>query len=384
MNPMKRDRQTTASRNSGIELLRIFAVILIVISHVVLTIRSYNPYISNTDYRINLSLATTNIQHFILMLLSYTGALANAMFFICSAWFLLSSTKYNKHKWFFMLAEVWFVSIVILIVTLIHRKGAISGDLIFHSLLPTTFNNNWYLTSYLLFYPIHPFLNSIIQKMNKRQLFRCSAALFVLYCVIGFLKWGFFCGTTLTLWITIYFIMAYIQLYMKEFAENVRSNWILLGGGITGVVSMAAVTNILGFYVPYINGYVLHWVTICNPFLLAISIASFNLVRKLTFQNKIVNYMASLSMLIYIIHENIILRRYYRPAMWNYVYQNYGYDYILLWVLILTAIILIFSYLVSILYDKTIRPLVRKAAEKIYSSAKNIYLQIEGFLLDMK
>ncbi len=165
-------------RNSGIESLKIIAIFLIVISHVVQTLRSEKIYISYSDYVVDVSIATTNVQTFILALFSYFGEWGNTIFFVCSAWFLLRSSKYNKRKWFFMLFEIWVVSIIILVVTFFIRHGDVSSKLIIRSILPTTFSNNWYLTCYLLFYPIHPYLNSIIQRSDKRHLFRISGALF--------------------------------------------------------------------------------------------------------------------------------------------------------------------------------------------------------------
>lgn len=182
----------TATRDSGIELLKIMAIILIVISHVVKTMWVPSSYISDKEYIFNLSFATTNIWHFILILFNCFGILGNSIFFVCSAWFLLYSSKCNKKKWFYMLVEIWVISIIILVVTYIIRHGDISGKIIIESILPTTFGNNWYLTCYLLFYPIHPLLNVIINYMNKQLLFRVSLIMFILYCCFNFIKGSLF------------------------------------------------------------------------------------------------------------------------------------------------------------------------------------------------
>ena len=42
---------TKKERNSGIELLKIIAIVLIVISHVVYTLKTVNPYISDEVHR---------------------------------------------------------------------------------------------------------------------------------------------------------------------------------------------------------------------------------------------------------------------------------------------------------------------------------------------
>lgn len=316
------------------------------------------------------------------MLFSYFGPLGNTIFFVCSAYFLLCSSKCNKRKWFFMFIEVWFVSIVILVVSFIIRHGNISSEILVKSVFPTTFSNNWYLTCYLLFYPIHPFLNSIIHKMDKQQLFRTSAALFIIYCCFCFIKGDLFFSSAIVLWIAIYFVVAYFQLHMEAFANSSKHNVIMLLVGGAGYIGIAVVANVLGLHVSYLNGRVLHWATNCNPFLIILSIALFNLIRKLNFKNKVINYISSLSLLIYIIHENLILRTYFRPAMWNYIYQNYGYNKILIWVFALSVLVFIFSLISSAIYDKTFRRLIRKMGDIIYSLVRKIYLKVEILCLN--
>ena len=60
-------------RNSSIELFKIIAILLIVISHVVQTLSEKNDAILHNDYIIDLNLATTNIQYLVLSILRYAG-----------------------------------------------------------------------------------------------------------------------------------------------------------------------------------------------------------------------------------------------------------------------------------------------------------------------
>lgn len=116
------DKQTTG-RESGIELLKIIAMFCIVLSHVVQTLCSENAFIPYQDYLLDLTASTTNIQHFVLIIVRYFGALGNSIFFVSSAWFWLSSSGFNKRKWLFMLVEIWAVSILILAITYIPLGG---------------------------------------------------------------------------------------------------------------------------------------------------------------------------------------------------------------------------------------------------------------------
>lgn len=371
------DRQ----RDSGIELLKIFAIFVIVINHTVqsLTNEAYN--IPNNGFVIDISRATTNIQCILLQIFRHFGVLGNSVFFICSAWFLLKSKNWNKKKWLFMVIEIWVVSIVIFIITYIILHGNISIGIIISSLFPTTFGNNWYMTCYLLFYPIHPILNSIVNMMNQRQLFRSTLVMVFLYVFMNFINCSWFFSSAIILWITIYFAIAYMQKYLMSFVDNIRENIILFIIGVIGFIGIILITDICGLYSQVLSDKVMRWVNNCNPFLLAMSIAMFNIARNIHFKNRFINYISKLSLLIYIIHENIILRTYFRPAMWNYVYKRFGYSDVIQWVFIISFIIFIFGILCSILYVLTLQRFVNKVSGKLYEVVRIKYLLFEKFCL---
>lgn len=372
------DRQT---RDSGIELLKIFAIFVIVINNTVqsLTNEAYN--IPNNGFVIDISRATTNIQCILLQIFRHFGVLGNSVFFICSAWFLLKSKNWNKKKWLFMVIEIWVVSIVIFIITYIILHGNISIGIIISSLFPTTFGNNWYMTCYLLFYPIHPILNSIVNMMNQRQLFRSTLVMVFLYVFMNFINCSWFFSSAIILWITIYFAIAYMQKYLMSFVDNIRENIILFIIGVIGFIGIILITDICGLYSQVLSDKVMRWVNNCNPFLLAMSIAMFNIARNIHFKNRFINYISKLSLLIYIIHENIILRTYFRPAMWNYVYKRFGYSDVIQWVFIISFIIFIFGILCSILYVLTLQRFVNKVSGKLYEVVRIKYLLFEKFCL---
>lgn len=141
------------------------------------------------------------------------------------------------------------------------------------------------------------------------------------------------------------------------------------------------VRDICGLYSQVLSDKVMRWVNNCNPFLLAMSIAMFNIARNIHFKNRFINYISKLSLLIYIIHENIILRTYFRPAMWNYVYKRFGYSDVIQWVFIISFIIFIFGILCSILYVLTLQRFVNKVSGKLYEVVRIKYLLFEKFCL---
>ena len=99
---MKEDKE----RNSSIELLKIFGIILIILSH---AMPNHNEIIEGY---IDVSLATVSVQRLVIVLFQYGGQLGNAIFVICSAWFLLESSKVNVKKIVHIATDAVIISVI--------------------------------------------------------------------------------------------------------------------------------------------------------------------------------------------------------------------------------------------------------------------------------
>ncbi len=363
-----------ADRNSGIELLKVLAIYLIIISHVTTTLNGI----------INIDIASADIQYNILAIFRHFGPLGNAVFWISSCWFLIKSSSFSKKKCVSLVVQIWLVSVIILTISCIIISGRIELDDIISSLFPTIFATNWYMTCYLLLYMLHPALNSLIACLNKKGLFRISMTMFVLYFGIAFVHREAFFISSVILWITIYFMIAYIQTYLQESSRHIGYNVFLLFLGCMGMIGIPALLNFLGLRFAFISSKVLFGASETNPFLLIVAISLFNLARNAHFSSAVVNYISKHSMLIYIIHENIILRKYFRPDIVRSVYERYGDSCVVLQVLAQAAIILVFSLICAIVFDKTAKKLADKISREVYLVLKKYYLMLERYFLMLK
>lgn len=87
------------NRESGIELVKIIAIFLIIISHVTQTLFNemfFNKLQFNDGYYD--MAATTNTDVFVLMIFRYFGALGNLIFIISSSYFLSNIEKAIRKK----------------------------------------------------------------------------------------------------------------------------------------------------------------------------------------------------------------------------------------------------------------------------------------------
>ena len=241
------------------------------------------------------------------------------------------------------------------------------------------------MTCYLLFYPIHPLLNGLIERMDQRRLFRYSTAMFILYCCLNYLKYDLFFPSALILWITIYFVLAYIKRYMSRFAADFKKNTLIFVAGMTAFLMTAFVINLIGLHVTYMYDKILHWaLKECNPFLLIATLGLFNIMRNSSFHSRVINYLAGLSLYIYLIHENILIRTYLRPYMINYIYETYGYEHLLGCVMVVFGVVLGIGVLGSLVYDRTMRKIVASFCDVIYDYLRRKYKAIEDRLMENK
>lgn len=86
---------TKDNRQSGIEGLKVLAMLLIITHHMISMFTLKSEFIPSSDYMVNLSAATTDLQWFMLVNLNYGGVFGNGIFFVCSAWFLMDSMDIN-------------------------------------------------------------------------------------------------------------------------------------------------------------------------------------------------------------------------------------------------------------------------------------------------
>ena len=343
-------------RESGIELLKIIAIILIAITHVTMTL-------GKQEYTGGYRTASTDIQHFMMSLFYYVGVLGNGIFFIASAWFLTSSKRVKKDKLFQMLMDVWIVSLLFLAIFLLAGTNIKTADIIY-SLFPTTFSNNWYATDYMIFYLIHPYLNLVIDKMEQKEHLIANGIATFLYCMLNMIRHDLMESTGLVTFIVIYFVVAYVKKYRMERADNTRLNRIGFAIGFFGLLLLLFLTNVIGLKNDFIGQQMLHWAKNSNPLIILMAFALFNLFRNMHFKNRVINFIGSITLIIYITHENLLVREYLRPVIWSSLYERYGMDHLVLQVLAFAAVLFLTAVFVSTLYKITIQRFTGRLASE--------------------
>lgn len=206
-------------RNSSIELIKVIAIIGIVCSHVSLSIYAGNTELSNLPWINDINMASMNIQNWMLAFMKYLGEIGNSIFFVCTAWFLLDNDQFKLRKEISLWFDVWLISLIMLIVFII-AGVAVNPGRIFQSIFPTIFANNWYITCYLLFYPLHGYLNKLIRVIGERELLAICVVSSIIYLGMDMFVRSLFWGNELVWWIVIYLDIAYIKRYQVSLMNS--------------------------------------------------------------------------------------------------------------------------------------------------------------------
>lgn len=241
------------------------------------------------------------------------------------------------------------------------------------------------MTCYIIFLFIYPWLNKMIALTDQKQLLGITVFSSTLWIVGDYFKGGWFFPSSLILWVTIYFLIAYLKLYCSRMMANIKVGVALLLVGILEYIAQVVVTNYVGLYL--INAFsdkVLRWNTNCCPFYLMIAIGSMIIALQAAYRVRVINYISGLSMFVYLIHENYLFRNYTRPAIWQYLYLNYGYAHVVMLDLAFAVVLFLLSIVVSAVYKETLQRLVVKASNKLFSVLEMLYGRMENIIMQIK
>ena len=124
-----------------------------------------------------------------------------------------------------------------------------------------------------------------------------------------------------------------------------------------------ATMSLIGFVGLFIHTYIINIIHIhlihipimqntLNPWVLLIGFSLFYYFKKMRLQNKTVNYLSSLSLLIYLIDENYVVRSAVKPLFWYIIYEGgeLSINNLILWIGFFTVLSFIVCSVLASLY----------------------------------
>jgi len=372
-------------RESGIELYKVIAIFLIVLSHVIQTLTEPNYVLGIGEGTfINIATATTNLNVLLLAVFRICGALGNNMFFICSAWFLVNSKKMSLKKVVHMILDVWIINMIVLIALRSIGVQLQISDTV-KTFFPTTFANNWYITCYLLFYMIHPFLNRMLEQLSINEHLAFATILFVIYFIIPVLpleEINLFFANEFVIFLATYVIVSFIKIYKNEWTKKLKTNKCILFVSVISYIVLILCVDFLGLRTNYFLNRLVRWNMNNSLFMFLIAFSSFNIMKKKEFINRTINYLSSLSLLVYIFHENLAFRKYFRPVIEFSILNQFGIEHAFICAVCMAVSLGILSFIISAIYKIFFTKTVSKLSSIISKNLLTLWKKYERLVIE--
>lgn len=297
-------------RNSNYELMRIVSMFFIVLYHTILhgnTINlAINPMVKNILYFLEL-ITIVHVNSFILV----TG-------------YFQSKGKFRLSKLFELMVLSFFYKLIIIIGFSYFDIISLSKTEIFKELLPFEIVQNWYLKYFIILYCLSPFINILINKLNKSSYLKLLAVLFIFFSIGPVLTSGLSLennGYSLYQFIYMYLIGAYLRRYpinkeilftnLSAFKFKLLLVSVFFGCVILNYCMFKYSNRLLGInnlFDQVINSFNSYNILYNNPLIVIQSLAYFIFFGTFNFTSNIINHISKITFGIYLIHDNNYVR----------------------------------------------------------------------------
>lgn len=288
-------------RNSNFEILRLISMLLIVVHHF-------------AHYGTFDELSVFSTSKLAIDLLKLGGKVGVDIFILIGSYFLVGK-KFKLAQPVYLLVIGFAYSASGYLIALLSNQATLGFVDIYRNLflIPSQY---WFLNAYVMFLCIVPLLNFVVKGFSKATLAKVIVVMTILWAILanltdeqyGYSRLGFFAY--------LFLISSYIKLYLPEKEENIKKVKASLLKFVGLSFAVILLINCIGIWYPP----ALSWtekIFLENNFLtLAIAVTTFLLFKNLPpRRSKGINYLASATFGVYLIHENIHVR----PWLWHAV-----------------------------------------------------------------
>lgn len=319
-------------RKSNIELLRIFAMVLIILHHYTL----HGGLASITGFGVNQYIGTICL---------IGGKLAVNLFVLISGYFLIES-EFKVKKVLKLILQVYCYSVAFFIVYVIF-KGIPTGEIIKLTAFPFTSKAYWFMLPYICVYVLSPFINKLVKSISQKQLISLIGILIFMFSGIGFFILDSRLMNNLSWFILIYLIGAYIRLYdFEKFSKN-TIKWFSVIGYILFIIVTCGIT-----YMSQYNASIFRFVnkisSMNSIIVLVEAVLIFMVFKNLDIKNsKVINVLGKSSIGVYLFHDSI-----FRVEYWKEICFVEKFYFVSPWLLVFHIIVCTLGiYLVGVIIE---------------------------------
>ena len=350
-------KEKTAARDSAFELLRILCMLLIIAHH----------YSVHADWLRGQGIHTVRMLHgwsVFVQALALGGKWSCDVFMLITGYFS-AGRKVNYKSTVRLAVEMYFYALVILGLAAVFAPGSITPQILTESLLPLLWGN-WYCVCYLIFSLFIPFLNTLLEHLDRAGCKRLAGITLLLWSVLPWLfstlgsdiAWA---PADIMAFFAMYLCGAYIRLHVPERPQH-RWRW-ALAAAAANLLLLLAMYTVDRIGVATHNDGMISWasyfVSLNGPLHVACALTVFMAFRGWQFHSRWVNWAAASVLGVYLIHDNSIIR----PLLWNCWSPNDKY-FLTPWLPLHAVIKILAVFTVCVVIDKGREWLFARSVDK--------------------
>lgn len=297
-------------RQSGIELLRIVAMMLVMFGHTHCQTNFYLPQAAD--------ILSHPFHSFFQLLYSCITTTGVGIFIAISGWFGIKFSIKGLSKYLFQVA---FILLAIYVFSIIFL--AVPIDVLGIKYCLGLYEGYWFVLGYLGLYMASPILNSFIEHASKKEYQVFLIAFYLFQCIYSWVTgwYSYYNGYSIILFCGIYLTAAYLKKYPISWMQR-HAIYLL----VATILLMASIAFISTWMVNNAG----RQIRDDNPLVILTCILFVISFSKLKFQSQFVNWLAASCFAVYLIHFSPFIHPYLMTTTSSIYWQYDGLIYVAL------------------------------------------------------
>ena len=293
-------RQDSVRRESGVELLRIVAILMVLVCHAnarVLGLPSGSDFVS------------APVSSMARMLFGCIAVGGVNIFVMISGWFGIHAKPKGLVK---LLFEVLFLLCAIYAIFLVTGHATLNAHDI--KVCLTLSDEYWFVMAYIGLYIFSPVLNSFVEKASKHEFQLLLAGFYVFQCYYCWLSGvlDYFGGYSIMFFCCLYLTARYFRLYPVP---------VLSRHGVVVYSASLAIVLMVSVFGTALIGNCVRMLRYDNPLVIVGALGLLNTFSSLHFYSRVINSLATACFAVYIVHFDPLVFPYFSMAV-KTIYQS--------------------------------------------------------------
>jgi surface polysaccharide O-acyltransferase-like enzyme len=350
-------KEKTQDRQSNFELMRIVSMFMIVLFHIII----HGKLIDHSFGTLHILL------EFIICICS-----VHVNSFVLLTGYFQHSKQFKMNSLLKIVNSMWFYKVVIIIVFIITNILYIFPINKILEFIPLSYNEYWFVGCYIILYILSPILNKVIQNIDQKEFKRILVILFIVVSILPTitkeLAFANNYGFSVSNFIFLYFVGAYLNKYPLDKSKifngltknAIKLIFLIMFIGLATIkllsskfgeqiLNYGTIMNYIGSILYKYSQIGYTWQTYDSPILIFQTIAYFQFFSMLNFKSKFVNYLASCTLGVYLIHDNPYVHSILYSKILKLIYINFVNKLLIIKIFIYAITIFVVCIIIEIL-----------------------------------